>query len=109
MRAEYALTDEQKRRRVKCCTDLLKRFARPSYRSIVFTDETYFTVEQSFNRQNDRIWSKKAPTRDERIIPRAMKAKGAMAHLAFTYDAKFPIIWVPQGLKINSAIYREEV
>jgi hypothetical protein len=38
-----------------------------------------------------------------------MKAKGAMAYIAFTYDAKFPIIWVPQGLKIDANTYQHEV
>ena len=52
------LTKEVKRKRVRRCRMLHKRFAAKRHRTILFTDEKWFNVEQANNRQNDRRWLK---------------------------------------------------
>ncbi|KAM8719038.1 hypothetical protein ACLKA7_011701 [Drosophila subpalustris] len=54
-------TDENKRVRLQRCRQLKRRAAGQRWERIHFTDEKLFTVEQSHNHQNDRIWSQKAP------------------------------------------------
>ncbi|VDO94656.1 unnamed protein product [Heligmosomoides polygyrus] len=43
------------------CRQLRVRAASQEWVLIHFTDEKLFTVEQTYNRQNDRVWSTKAP------------------------------------------------
>ena len=54
------LTDENKKVRLERCRMLQRRAAGTGWEKIVFTDEKLFTVEQAYNRQNDRSWSKEA-------------------------------------------------
>ncbi|KAM8718286.1 hypothetical protein ACLKA7_000988 [Drosophila subpalustris] len=61
------LTDENKRVRLQRCRQLKRRAAGQRWERILFTDEKLFTVEQSHNHQNDRIWSQKAPDQGVKI------------------------------------------
>ena len=49
------LSEVNKKRRVEKCKKLRERFKYGRYLDILFTDEKLFSVECSFNRQNDRI------------------------------------------------------
>ena len=46
-----------KKLRVLKCRRLLQRYAQNGHRRILFTDEKIFTIEESFNRQNDRVYA----------------------------------------------------
>lgn len=54
----HLLTDEMKTKRVARCKKLLRRFAAGRHRTILFSDEKWFDIEQTHNRQNDRRWSR---------------------------------------------------
>ncbi|CAK1585984.1 unnamed protein product [Parnassius mnemosyne] len=41
--------------RLKRCRALLKRYAGKKYREILFSDEKIFSVEESYNKQNDKV------------------------------------------------------
>ncbi|TLL55228.1 helix-turn-helix domain-containing protein, partial [Acinetobacter baumannii] len=43
--------------RLKRCRALLKRYAGKKYREILFSDEKIFTVEESYNKQNDKVYA----------------------------------------------------
>ncbi|KAM8711927.1 hypothetical protein ACLKA7_012438 [Drosophila subpalustris] len=51
------LTDENKRVQSQRCRQLKRRAAAQQWKRILFTDEKLFTVAQSHNHQNNRIWS----------------------------------------------------
>ena len=55
------LTDENKHVRLQRCHALRRRAAGGRWEKIVFPDEKLVTIEQSHNRQNDRICSAEAP------------------------------------------------
>ncbi|KAJ4434476.1 hypothetical protein ANN_23038 [Periplaneta americana] len=46
-----------KKQRVLKCRRLLQRYVNNGHRRILFTDEKIFTIEESFNRQNDRVYA----------------------------------------------------
>ncbi|RVE44007.1 hypothetical protein evm_011362, partial [Chilo suppressalis] len=43
--------------RLKRCRALLKRYAGKKYRDILFSQEKKFTVEESYNKQNDKVYA----------------------------------------------------
>lgn len=103
------LTDTQKENRLKRAKAMKTRFANGKHRQILFTDEKFFPIQESFNHQNDRIWSSEKPSNKERVVERQMKPKGVMVWVGVGYNAKAPLIFVSSGLKINTDLYRREI
>jgi hypothetical protein len=54
----HMLTLPQKDARVKKCRALLWRYGPKMVKKILFTVEKIFNVEESFNRQNDKVYAK---------------------------------------------------
>lgn len=104
----HLLTDKMKLTRFERCKALLRGFANKKSRNILFTDEKLFTIEQSYNRQNDRIWSKKFPGED-RIVARSQKPKSLMVWAGFTAEGKLPLKYIDEGLKVKQEIYRRAI
>lgn len=100
------LTEKTIQKRLHRCKGLLERCKDDGYQNILFSDEKLFTIQQAFNRQNDRIWSKRAPPKEKRVHQREMKPKSVMVWGAVGHNIKSPLVFVPQGLKINQIIYR---
>lgn len=104
--------DENKMRiRKERCQTLLRRFQRGSHKSIVFSDEKLFTVEEKFNKQNVRIIAKniKEANKHGRIVKRKAHPKSVMVWGAITADGKSPLVFVEEGVKVNAANYRESI
>ncbi len=53
----YLLIKKFKIIRYDRAKQLLRRFKNNVHRKILFTDETIFSVEESFNKQNDRVYA----------------------------------------------------
>ncbi|KAA5621435.1 helix-turn-helix domain-containing protein [Pseudomonas aeruginosa] len=58
--------------RLKRCRALLKRYAGKKYREILFSDEQIFTVEESYNKQNDKVYAHSSEEASNRI-PRVQR------------------------------------
>ncbi|VDN38263.1 unnamed protein product [Cylicostephanus goldi] len=74
---------------------MLERFSKARHRTIFFSNEKILTVEQVFNRQNTRI------------IFKSLKEANSKSQLVqtVTSDGKMPLIFVPQGIKVDAATY----
>lgn len=70
MICRQALTENNVANRIFCCIDFQARFANGMHRSIIFSDEKIFNIEQAFNHQNDRLWMRNRPSNEERVIER---------------------------------------
>lgn len=101
-----ALDDNNKATRLDRCKAMKRRFANGRHRSILFSDEKIFTIEQAYNSQNDRIWSLEAPTQEERIVSRKQKPKSVMIWAGVTHNGKTPLVFVDDNMKINKESYR---
>jgi transposase len=51
------LTDALRKIRAIRAKKLLQQYAKNGHRQILFTDEKIFTIEEKFNRQNDRVYA----------------------------------------------------
>lgn len=78
---------------------------------IIFSDEKLFVLEQSFNVQNDRLWSvdiKSIPS-SQKNVPRFQNASAVMVWAAISRKGKFPLVFIERGVKINANYYLEEI
>jgi hypothetical protein len=75
---------------------------------VVFSDVKVFTVEQAYNNQNARIWSK-GPPGAARVLPRSQKPASVMVWAAITSDVKTPLVFIENGAKVDQKIYRQKI
>lgn len=108
LRKGQQLTNQNKRVRLTRCRELVRRAAGSEWETILFTDEKLFTVEQVFNHQNDRIWSAEAPA-STRMVQRRQKPKALMVWGGICASGKTPLIFIEEGVKINSSVYRRDI
>uniref|UniRef100_A0A0N4W3R9 HTH_Tnp_Tc3_2 domain-containing protein n=1 Tax=Haemonchus placei TaxID=6290 RepID=A0A0N4W3R9_HAEPC len=110
-RKVHLLTASMKKNRVQKCKMLLQRFASARHRDIVFSDEKLFTLESTFNRQNDRVLCSTAEEANEsgRIHGRSGHAEKIMVWAAITYEAKSPLVFIDSDVKINTEVYLQSV
>ena len=74
---------------------------------IIFSDEKLFTIEASINNQNDRFYAKSsADIKDSvKTVFRRKKSSSLMVWAAISKTWTSPLIFVEQGVKINSDHY----
>ena len=102
------LTDVSKKKRLEKCKLLLERYGdtcESAPAPVLFSDEKVFTVEQTLNSQNDRIWSVEPPQKNQRVVARAVKPKSVMVWAGVGHNLKSPLVFIPQGIKLNSLSY----
>ena len=104
----HLLTEAMMATRLQRCKALKRRFAAGRHRSILFSDEKIFTIEQFHNHQNDRIWSSKAPLK-EKIVGRSQKPKSIMVWAGVTYNGKTPLVFIDEGVKVNQELYLTQI
>uniref|UniRef100_A0A914EKN8 Tc1-like transposase DDE domain-containing protein n=1 Tax=Acrobeloides nanus TaxID=290746 RepID=A0A914EKN8_9BILA len=89
----------------------LRRFQNDSHRSIVFSNEKMFTIEEKFNKQNNQIIARNIEEANQRgrIVKRRAFPKPVMVWAAITSDGKSPLVFVEPDLKVKSRYYREQI
>jgi AraC-like DNA-binding protein len=108
LRKAQRLDDKDKKIRLERCRLLKARSAGEAWKNIVFTDENFFTIEQSHNRQNDRIYSSSRPGATA-IIPHRQKPDSVMVWGGICSTGKTPLVFVEKGVKMDQEIYRRDI
>ena len=105
----HHLTPTLRQKRFERSKKLLARLAVGAENNILFSDEKIFTVEESHNSQNDRILAPSSKDiRDEKkFIDRVQKPQHLMVWAGVSASCRTNLIFVSQGVKINSEIYKE--
>ena len=96
------MSEASKTKRKERSKKLQLRFKGGSHKSILFTDEKIFTVEQSLNKQNGRVYATSQPYV---AVQHTGYPKSIMVFASITSDGKTPLIFVPQGIKVNGNNY----
>jgi len=111
MQKAHLLTEKMKQDRLKKAEDLKRRFGRGAHRTILFSDEKLFTIEEVFNKQNVRVLAHdiSAANIAGRLATRSAHPASVMVWAGITADGKTPLVFVDQGVKINKENYREEI
>lgn len=107
----HMLTIPQKIARVKKCRSLLKRYGKKKVERILFTDEKIFTVEESFNKQNDRIYARsvKDIPQCQRKVKRTHHPGSVMVWAGVSWWGKAPLHFVERGVKVKAKNYLDDV
>lgn len=107
----HFLSELQMKVRLERAKELKRRIAAQELPNIVFSDENFFTVEQSVNKQNDRVWlrNKKGANSDLLQATRRQGAASVMVWGGITADGRTPLVFIPEGVKVNGPVYRELV
>ena len=90
---------------------LLARFASFGLDEILFSDEKLFTVEQAYNRQNDRILSSSLSSipQEYRCVQRVQHPQSVMVWAGVSAKGRTPLVFIPPGVKVNVVKYQELV
>ncbi|KAI6651313.1 hypothetical protein LOD99_5279 [Oopsacas minuta] len=111
MKQRQLLTAKNKSMRLERCKAMLSRFTNGRHKQIVFSDEKLFTVQQVLNKQNHRILATDKSTLPESTlrISRTQKPASVMIWAGVTAPDRTPLIFIPQGVKINQSVYRQSI
>src|SRR5215469_11913072 len=107
----HMLSVKQKKARVQKCRKLLKRYALKKVKTILFTDEKLFSVEEKFNRQNDRVYAKSVKDIQKPIrgVKRSHGPGSVMVWAGVSWFGKAPLHFVQKGVKVNAKNYIADV
>jgi transposase len=108
LRKGQYLNETMKANRLAKCRALLSRSVPNFFNNILFTDEKFFTIEQSYNSQNDRVWSTDAPDPSS-IVMHKQHPKSVMVWGGICATGKTPLIFVEEGTKVNQEVYLRDV
>ena len=110
-RKAQLLSDVNKKRRVEKCKKLRERFKDGRHLDILFTDEKLFSVECSFNRQNDRVLcsTSKGISPVARVVKRTQKPASVMVWSGITATGRTPLVFIDQGVKVNTEKYIQDI
>jgi hypothetical protein len=97
--------------RVERSRRLLQRHANNGHRRILFTDEKIFTVEEKFNRQNDRVYARSSKEAAEKIpkVERGHHPASIMVWWGVAYDGVTPLHFCEQGVKTKAINYQSDI
>lgn len=107
----HFLDDKMKAKRLQRCRLLQHRAANNAHRKILFTDESLFTIEQLYNKQNDRILAPnvQAANSGGRIVSRRAHPLSTMVWAGISAHKKTPLVFIASNVKINKDVYRQQV
>ncbi|XP_065658141.1 uncharacterized protein LOC136082654 [Hydra vulgaris] len=101
------LDDEKCETRKQRCQRLLCQRSVQFLRKVLFSDEKFFSVEQAYNVQNDRVLASGSSeaNKNGRIVSCTQKPAGAMVWAGVSFLGKTELIFVENGIKINANNY----
>lgn len=97
--------------RLKRCRALLKQYAGKKCREILFSDEKIFTVEESYNKQNDKVYAHSSEEASNRIprVQRGHFPSSLMVWLGVSYWGLTEVHFCEKGVKTNAVVYQNTV
>lgn len=104
----HLLTDKLKEIRRIRSQGLLDKYEAGLYRKILFTDEKIFTIEESFNKQNDRVYAHSSKEAREKIpcVQRGHHPASVMVWWAVSWDGATSVHFCDVGVKTSAYVYQ---
>lgn len=107
----HLLTEALKQKRKAKSKALRRQYAKNGHRRILFTDEKIFTVEESFNKQNDRVYALSSRHASE-VSPRIQRGHhpaSVMVWWGVAYDGVTELHFCEKGVKTSAKVYQTNV
>lgn len=107
----HLLNTRLKTLRLQRSRALLKRYAKNGHRKILFSDEKIFTVEENFNRQNDKVYAKNSQEANT-VAPKVQRGhhpSSVMVWLGVCYEGFTKVHFCEKGVKTGAKVYQDTV
>lgn len=107
----HLLTAALKEKRKRKSKSLLSRYTKNAHRQILFTDEKIFTVEESFNKQNDRVYVRSSREASQ-LIPKVQRGHhpaSVMVWWGVSYEGVTKLHFCERGVKTSANVYQSTV
>lgn len=107
----HLLNDRLKEIRRLRAKKLLSRYGQKKYQKILFTDEKIFTVEESYNKQNDKVYARSSKEASAIIgkVQRGHHPASVMVWWGVSYEGVTKLHFCPKGVKTSAKVYQEDV
>ena len=107
----HYLNDAEKQRRKVLCNRLSRRFPKSCIDNILFSDEKIFRFDDKLIPQNERIYAKSSKDIPDKLKYRKKKSfpRGCMVWGGISAKGKTRLIFVDDGVKINTTSYIEKI
>lgn len=90
---------------------LLERYGENEHRNILFSDEKIFTIEETFNKQNDKVYARSSEQASQ-IAPRVIRGhhpSSVMVWLGASYRGMTEVHFCEKGVKTGALVYQNTV
>lgn len=107
----HLLTEKLKAIRHERSKKLLRLYGKNRYKNILFTDEKIFTIEEKFNKQNDRVYARTSYEAKDKVprVQRGHHPTSVMVWWGVSYHGVTPIHFCETGVKTSAKVYQEGV
>ena len=107
----HFISEATAKKRLDRAKSLLGRIQDGTLINIIFSDEKLFTIERSYNRQNDRILGTGISSlpKTEKTVTRKQGPPSVMVWAAASETGRSPLVFVNPGVKINANYYVEAI
>jgi transposase len=107
----HTLNQSLKEKRVERSKCLLSRYAHEKYKNILFTDEKIFTIEQHYNKQNDKVYAHDSREAKEIVgrVQRGHHPAYVMVWWGVSYLGVSELHFCEKGVKISAKVYQDTV
>lgn len=107
----HLLTDRLKRIRLERSKKLLRSYGRKKFKQILFTDEKIFTVEEKYNKQNDRVYARSSLEAREKVsrVQRGHHPAQVMVWWGVSWHGVTQIHFCEKGVKTGARVYQNSV
>ena len=105
------LNASRKKIRLDRAKALLARYADGQHRKILFTDEKIFTIEEKFNKQNDRVYARSSREAKKKVgrVQRGHHPASVVVWWGISYDGTTKLHFCEQGVKTKAKNYQEDI
>lgn len=105
----HLLTDKLKAIRRERSKKLLRLYGKKRYKNILFTDEKIFTVEEKYNKQNDRVYARTSYEAKDKVprVQRGHHPASVMVWWGVSWQGVTPIHFCESGVKISAKVYQQ--
>ena len=99
------------KKRVQRCRKLSASLKNVDLDNIVFSDEKLWSIEEKHNTQNSRVYAISRDNIPEQYkrVEKSLHPKTVMVWAGISGRGKIPIVFLPEGAKINAILYQELV
>lgn len=107
----HLLTPRLKAIRTERSKRLLAWHAINGHENILFTDEKIFTIEEKFNRQNDRVYASSSSQAKE-VVPRIQRGhhpSSVMVWWGVSHQGVSDLHFCEKGVKTGASVYQKNV